>query len=78
MAACGVVRVMIIRPAQGVRRFLKTRGSSRVGPGGDRNAMGQLVSGQEFFKSHGSGQATRFRSDPQEVNRPVEESFHGR
>ena len=70
--------MITIRPAGRVRRCSKTRGSGRVGAGGDRNVMGQLGSGrgqevieimghlgsdQEGFKSHGSGQATLLRSD---------------
>ena len=36
--------------------------------------MGQLGSGQEVFKCHGSGQVTLFRPDPREVIRHVEKT----
>ena len=52
----GFIRVMIL-PEGRVRRFSKTRGSSRAGSGGDRQVMRQL----------GSGQDTLFRSAPGEV-----------
>ena len=61
-----------------VRRFSKTRGSSRVRSGGDRTAMGRVGSGrfgsggfQVLQGRVGSGQVTLFRSDPRDVIRPV-------
>ena len=52
-------------PAVGrVRRSPKTRGSSRVGAGGDRSVMGQLESGHEAFKSHGTGRVGSRCSGP--------------
>ena len=59
------------RPAGRVRIFSKACGLSRLGSGGIRNLTGRIGSGQEVFKSLGSGQVTSTRADPREVTRPM-------
>ena len=54
-----------------VKRDSTTRVSSRVGSGDVRNLTGRVESGQEVFKSHGSGRVTLTQSDPRQVIRPV-------
>ena len=61
----GFSRVMT-RPADRVRRYKKTRGSNRVGPGGVGNPTGRVGSGLEVFKYYGSDRVTLTRSDPRE------------
>lgn len=49
------------RPTRLIRRNAKSRGASRVRSGGVRHLMGRVRSGQECFKSHGSGRFTLTR-----------------
>ena len=63
----------VTQPGDRVRRFSKTRGSSRIGVGvwSKLHGSGRVGSGQEFFKCHMSGLVTLARSDPRVVIRPV-------
>ena len=49
------------------QELFTTRGSSRVGSGGDRNLTGWVGSDQEGFKHHGSGRVTLIRPNPREL-----------
>ena len=59
----GVLWVMT-RPADHVRSFSKYRGSSGVWSRGVWNLTGQVGSGQEVFKSCGSGRVALTRPEP--------------